>query len=159
MGCNDQNPLIPLWMGYLQTIASSTNVARSSLSRAVGNIMRAFLVSIIAGCFLPMLPIMAEYGLTHAVQGETWSLTGVVYAAAVGMASRNQAVVISGLFCSAICAAIYGAEKLGEANNPYMPFIEYGPVIAQSVLYFFIIGYCIERFGRHCVDKRPYVEC
>jgi len=120
--------------------------------------MQAFIVSIVAGCLLPMLPIMVEYGLADTVQGNTWSLTGVVYAAAVGIASRNQAIVISGFFCSTICLIIYGAEKYGEVHQADLGFIQYGPVITQAVLYCFIAGYAIERFGRHCVEKRPYLE-
>lgn len=129
-----------------------------SLGTAKDSIMQAFIVSIVAGCLFPILPIMAEYGLTDTVQGETWSLTGVVYAAAVGIASRSQVVVISSFFCSTICAIIYGAEKYVETNHTDMPYIEYGPIISQTILYFFATGYAIERFGRHCVEKRPYLE-
>ncbi len=120
--------------------------------------MQAFFVSIAAGCLLPMLPIMAERGLTSTVQAGTWSLTGTLYAAAVGIASRNQAIVVAGFFCSTMCLVIYGAEKYGEANHTDLPFSEYGPVITHAVLYCFIAGYAIERFGRHCVEKRPYLE-
>src|SRR5216683_3251534 len=116
--------------------------------------MHAFIVSIVAGCLLPVLPIMAEYGLTNTVQADTWSLTGILYAAAVGIASRNQAIVIAGFFFSTICAIIYAGVKYGEANQADLPFTEYGPVITQAVLYCFIAGYAIERFGRHCVEKR-----
>jgi len=120
--------------------------------------MQAFIVSIVAGCLIPVLPIMAEYGLTNNVQADTWSLTGSVYAAVVGIASRNQAVVISSFFCSTICATIYGAEKYSETHHADLPYIEYGPIISQAVLYCFVAGYAIERFGHHCVEKRPYLE-
>jgi hypothetical protein len=56
--------------------------------------MQTFIVSVIAGCLFPILAILAEVGLTNRVQSETLAVTGIVYAAAVGLASRNQAVSI-----------------------------------------------------------------
>ncbi len=144
--------------GDLQTVARTTNVPWPILGTAKDSIMQAFIVSIVAGCLLPMLPIMAEYGLTDTVPGEMWSVTGAVYTAAVGIASRNQIVVTSSFFCSTICAVIYGVEKYVETNHTDMPYVEYGPIITQTVLYCFVWGYAIERFGRHCVEKRPYLE-
>lgn len=144
--------------GDLQTVAGTTNVPGSILGKAKDSVMQAFIVSVVAGCFLPMLPIMAEYSLTDTVQGETWSLTGVVYTAGVGIASRNEIVVISSFFCSTICAVIYVMEKYVETNHADMPYVEYGPIISQAILYVFVWGYAIERFGRHCVEKRPYLE-
>ena len=49
--------------------------------------MQAFLVSLIAGVAFPLLPILAEYGVTHHVQLEAIALVAIVYAAAVGMSS------------------------------------------------------------------------
>jgi hypothetical protein len=68
--------------------------------------MQAFIVSIVAGCLFPGLPIIAELGLRNAVQLETLALTGIVYTAAVGFSSRYQAVAISSFFFSTICAII-----------------------------------------------------
>jgi hypothetical protein len=39
--------------------------------------MQAFIVSVFAGCLFPILPIIAELGLTNAVQSETPLLRGV----------------------------------------------------------------------------------
>jgi hypothetical protein len=120
--------------------------------------MQAFIVSILAGCLLPMSPIMAEYGLTNAVRDDTWSLVGIVYAALVGVAVRNKFMVVSSCVCSAVCAVFYGAAKYGEANQIDLSFIEYRLVIAQAVLYFLGLGYAFERFGRHVIEKQPYLE-
>jgi hypothetical protein len=85
--------------------------------------MQAFIVSIVAGCLFPGLPIIAELGLRNAVQLETLALTGIVYTAAVGFSSRYQAVAISSFFFSTICAIIYGAEKYKTQMHDSMAFI------------------------------------
>jgi hypothetical protein len=120
--------------------------------------MQAFIVSILAGCLVPVLPIMAEYGLTNTVRDDTWSLIGIVYAAVVGTGSRSKAIVISSFICSTACAGIYVAAKYSEANDADQPFIEYRLVITQAVLYFFGVGYVFERFARHVIEKQPYLE-
>ena len=120
--------------------------------------MQAFIVSIIAGCFFPILPVLAEFGLTNSVQSETLALTGIVYAAAVGMASRNSAIAIASFFFSTVCAVIYGAEKYGSSDHESMIFIKYGSMISSCIIYMFGASYFVERFGRHCVDDEPFLE-
>jgi hypothetical protein len=120
--------------------------------------MQAFVVSILAGCLLPMSPIVLEYGLTNAVRDDTWSLVGIVYAALIGAAARNKSIVISSFICSWLCAALYGAAKYGETHSVDLSFIEYRLIIAQAVLYLFAVGYALERFGRHVIEKQPYLE-
>jgi hypothetical protein len=145
-------------MGDLQTIANTTNVLLAVSGTAKDNPMQAFIVSILAGCLVPVLPIIAEYGLTNAVRYDTWSLIGIVYAAGVGTASRNKAIVISSFFSAIVCLVFYGADKYSEANHVDLPFVENRLVIAQAVLYFLGVGYVFERFGRHVVEKQPYLE-
>jgi hypothetical protein len=120
--------------------------------------MQAFVVSIIAGWFFPMLPIVAEYGLTRDIQAETVALTGIVYAAAVGMASRSQAIAFLSLFCSTMCAVIYGAVKYGGSTHDTMPFIQYGTLISTATIYFFAASYLVERVGRHIINREPFLE-
>src|SRR5579859_2247540 len=105
--------------------------------------MQSYLVSIIAGCLVPMLPIVIEYGLTHAVHAATFSVTGVVYTVAVGMTSRNRFVVFSSFFCSIICGIVYAGEQYGNINQIDLPYVEYGYKISQFILYVFIVGYAI----------------
>jgi hypothetical protein len=121
--------------------------------------MQTYLASIIAGCLIPMLPIMVEYGLTHAVHTATFSVTGVVYTAAVGMTSRNRFVVFLSFFCATLCGVIYAGKLYNDINQVNLPYVEYGPPIAQFILYLFIIGYAIERFGRHYVEQKPFIDC
>jgi hypothetical protein len=128
--------------------------------------MQAFIVSVIAGCLFPILPIVAEWGVTSSVKSDTLSVTGLVYAVAVGMVSRNQAVAISSFFFATICAAIYGAEKaVIHGAEKYManvqegmPFIEYGAVISSGIILLFALMYSVERFARHYIDNEPFLE-
>jgi hypothetical protein len=120
--------------------------------------MQAFFVSVIAGCLFPLLPIGAEFGLKSEVEPATLAVTGVVYAAAVGMGSRSQFIAFSGFFWATICAIIYGAETYGRDSHPAMPFVLYGPALCGWVLAIFATAYAIERFGRHWADSEPFLE-
>ena len=100
----------------------------------------------------------SEYGLTNDVLPETWSLTGIVYTTAVGLASRNQAIAISSFFFSTTCAVIYAAQKLQDAAHADTPFIRMGSQISIGTLYFFAMCYLVERFGRHWIDDESFLE-
>jgi hypothetical protein len=146
-------------MGDLQTPSDVTSIPRAvPVQQLKDNVMQAFVVSILAGCLLPMSPVVIEYGLTNAVRDDTWSLVGIAYAALIGAAARNKPIAISSFICSALCAILYGAAKYGEAYSVDQSFIEYRPIIAQAALYFFAISYALERFGRHVIEKQPYSE-
>ncbi|MGY3610869.1 MULTISPECIES: hypothetical protein [unclassified Bradyrhizobium] len=118
--------------------------------------MQHFTVSIFAGVLFPVLPILAEFGLTNKVKPETLTLTAVVYAAAIGLVSRNQAILISSLFCSTVCAVIYGAAESGLQSSVF--FIKHGPTITAGTIYFYSACYIVERFGRHCIEYEPFLE-
>jgi hypothetical protein len=121
--------------------------------------MGAFLVSFIAGVVWPLLPILAEYGLTNGVQPANLAITAVVYAAAIGLVSRNQAVVFSALVCATVCAMVYGAYEMDIQHvRPESFFNLYGSVIARGTIYFYAMCYLVERFARHVLDRKPFVE-
>ncbi len=75
--------------------------------------MQQYIVSLVAGILFPLLPLVLEFGFTNDIKPETLTVTAVVYAAAIGLASRNPAIVVSSLFCSAMCVGIYGADESG----------------------------------------------
>jgi len=120
--------------------------------------MQAFLVSLIGGCLFPILPVLVEFGLTNAVRLETLAVTSTVYAAAVGMASRNQAIAFSSFFFSLICIVIYSAETYKTPAQEGMPFIKYGALISGGIMLIYFASYVIERFSRHYIESEPYVE-
>ena len=116
--------------------------------------MQAFIVSILTGCVVPALPIVAEYGLTNAVRDDTWSLIGVVYVSFAGVASRNKVMVIASSICATFCVAIYIASKYSERNHVDIPLVDYSAAITQAAIYLFGVSYVVERFGRHVIEKR-----
>jgi hypothetical protein len=120
--------------------------------------MQSFIVSLVGGWAFPLLPLIAEFGVSGRVQPEAWAVTGVVYAAAVGLSSRNQAITISALFCSALCAVVYGAGKLAHAGTEYAPFIRYGSFISAIIVLTYMLAYAFERFARHVVEAQPFLE-
>jgi hypothetical protein len=121
--------------------------------------VQPFVVSLVIGIVFPVgLPIGAEFGLTNHVLDETWALTGMVYAVAVGMVSRNQAVAIPSFVGSVLCALIYSAEKIVAPGHDGVPLIQYGSHISIAVIYLFSLCYLLERAGRHLIDGEPFLE-
>jgi len=57
--------------------------------------MQAFIVSIVAGIFFPIVPMLAEQLFLNHIKPETLTTTAVAYAAAIGLTSRHQAILIS----------------------------------------------------------------
>ena len=121
--------------------------------------MGAFIVSLFAGIFWPFFPIMTEYGLTNHVKSANLTITAVVYAAAVGLMSRNQAVAFSSFGFAALCAVIYGADEMGiQGTRPDTFFALYDSTITFATIYFYSACYFLERFSRHVIDNEPFVE-
>jgi hypothetical protein len=121
--------------------------------------MQAFIVSVIAGFLFPLvLPLGAELGAINEIHVDTWAITGAVYAAAVGLVSRNQAIAFMALFFTAACAVIYGvAKSVGEGHRDVY-FLTYGSMISEVVIFTFSLCYILERFGRHIIDAEPFLE-
>src|ERR1700759_3721316 len=119
--------------------------------------MQALIVSLFAGVAFPLFPILAEYGITGQVKPDTWSLTGIVYAVAIGLVSRNQAITISGFFFSGLCVLIYVAQTVAEMSRLDMPIVAYGTQISTSVLYGYTLCYVVERYGRHYIENEPFL--
>jgi hypothetical protein len=120
--------------------------------------MQAFIVSIVAGCLFPLFPVIAEFGLQQDVSLATWAVTSIVYTAAVGLSSRNQAVAIPGLFCSALSVLIYSASTLADGHHAAALFIHFGKPICYGLISIFLIAYVVERFIRHCVEAQSFLE-
>jgi hypothetical protein len=121
--------------------------------------MQAFVVSIFAGILFPLLPLLVEYGVTTHVKLESLTVTAVVYAPAIGLVSRHQAIAISSFFFSIVCAAVYivGVDQIRDIV-PDAPFVTHGPIITIGTLYIFSVCYALERLGRHYVDNEPFLE-
>jgi hypothetical protein len=123
-----------------------------------GLAVQAFLVSVIAGVFFPLLPLAAEFGLNNHIRHDTMALTGLVYAAAVGMGSRSQLVAFTSYMFATVCAIIYGAETYAGDTKKEMIVILYGPVISSWIIVTFGTVYTLERFVRHVIEDEPFLE-
>lgn len=119
--------------------------------------MQAFIVSLIAGSGFPLLPLIAEWGVTGSVRLETWAITAVVYIAAVGLISRHQAIMISALFLAAVIAIIYGAQLVIPSGKS-APMISHIPAISGALIALFMLFYSMERFVRHFIENQPFLE-
>jgi hypothetical protein len=93
------------------------------------------------------------------------AVTGAVYTAAVGLASRYPAVVFSSMFFAVVCAMIYvglavcsvsTACKTPELVNS--PFLIYGFIISLLLIIGFAGIYIIERYMRHCREFEAFLN-
>jgi hypothetical protein len=125
--------------------------------------MQPFIVSIVAGILFPVLPLLAELLLTDHVKPETLTITAVVYVAAIGLVSRHQAVAISSLLASTLCAVIYGGYESGLGKDgpealSHINFVVYAPILTVGSIAIYSLCYAIERFGRHYIQNEPFLE-
>jgi hypothetical protein len=120
--------------------------------------MQAFVVSLIGGVLFPLLPVFVELGVGSELKSGALSVTAVVYAAAIGMASRHQVVVFSGCFCATICAFVYAVTEIADESNKSTYLIAHAKDISLWIVTIFAITYVVERFSRHCVDNEPFLE-
>lgn len=111
-----------------------------------------YLTCILLHLLLPLLPLLFEaMALQAAPTGGTLAITTAMYAMSIGPSSENKAMF--GL-CTII--GIVFSMMYGQVTNPkdQIPVSMYA---SSSMLLVFAIHAC-ERYNRHVVDCRPFLE-
>ncbi|MET3995888.1 hypothetical protein ABID65_007560 [Bradyrhizobium sp. S3.9.2] len=121
--------------------------------------MQPFVVSICAGVFFPLTPLLLEFILLDHVKLDSVAITAVVYVTAIGLVSRHQAILISCFLVSLVCAVIYAGYALElDKNEHHTNFKRYGLIITVGAIGAFSVCYIMERYTRHCIEKTPFLE-
>jgi hypothetical protein len=123
--------------------------------------MQAFLVSLLAGVFLPLMPIYFEL-VIRDVRVDTWTGAAITYTAALGLASRNQSVMVGAWVVAVILAFVYGGELVkepaaAEGGIGRIPWL-FSSIPAQLAMLIFAAAYVMERFARHVLEARPFLD-
>jgi hypothetical protein len=127
--------------------------------------VQQFVVSIVAGLLFPLLPVLGEWLVKSHVTPDGIAVTGSVYAAAVGLASRYPAVVFSSMFFAVICAMIYVGLALCGMSTVclipplnHAPFLIYGFMASIAIIIGFSGLYILERYVRHCIERESFLD-
>lgn len=114
---------------------------------------------ILAGClhlFLPLLPIIVEWGRTGQVTPSALVLTASMFSITIGTSSRSPA-----LFGITLIISLFFAMQYSLATEPAAmgAVSAMGPLRAPETAWWIIFGILVvhlaERYHRHVVDGEP----
>jgi hypothetical protein len=130
--------------------------------RAARRRLGIFGLSLLCGIALPLSTLPAEQLVKGEIDGVSWFAAGVTYAAGIGLVSRSSSTLLLMLLGAIFLAFVYGVDMTKEVDWPQMH--QQGPppplhaLWAEIVIGFACLVYCFERFGRHIVEGRPFLE-
>lgn len=115
---------------------------------------------------LPLLPLIAEQWVTGHIKEDTWSVTAAMYAAGIGATSRNQIVFVLSFIVAAAMSFAYGLDlavakstlQVSGGATPSSSNAGGSHFGALSVIVLVTIVHVVERFGRHFIERRPFLE-
>ncbi|MGH9967792.1 MAG: hypothetical protein ACREBG_08130 [Pyrinomonadaceae bacterium] len=110
-----------------------------------------YIICVVFRLAWPGLPLTFEYLIAGAISAKSIALTGFMYTVALGVASRNLALLLLSLAGGLICGVFFGlasGQGLGRAA--------YRLTIGIMALTFFV--HAIDRFNRHWIDGESFIE-
>ena len=111
-----------------------------------------FLLCIFLHLCIPLLPLLIEFWATADISDKTLTLAGTVYTIAVGVTSRNKALLGLAFLLSVILAVAFGFAA--SANDP-LPGGGYVSGIAILVMFAF---HAFERYNRHVAEGSSFFQ-
>lgn len=110
-----------------------------------------FLTCILLHMLLPLLPILIEIWLKGAPTEPTASITASMYSIAIGLSSKNKAMLGLCILISIIFSVVFGI--VSASQTPQLSDVNLWSGI--SIFSVFLI-HCLERYNRHVVDCVPF---
>lgn len=108
-----------------------------------------YLTCILLHMLLPLSPLLFEaIALQAAPTRTTLAITAAMYAMSIGPSSENKAMFGLCTIIGMIFSMIYGQATEGLPVRAYAAF---------AMLFVFVLHAC-ERYNRHVVDCRPFLE-
>lgn len=110
-----------------------------------------FLTCIFLHMLLPLLPLLIELWLKGSPSDETASITASMYSIAIGLSSRNKAMLGLCILISIIFSVVFGISSASETSK-------LTDVMLWSLVSIFSVFllHCFERYNRHVVDCNPF---
>ena len=121
-----------------------------------------FVLSLICGIFVPLSTLPAEWWVRGELDGVSWFSAGVTYVAGIGLISSMRGGLVVMLIAAGWLAFVYGVDMRGVFDwtqaNPGKQPLPLNAIQAQLGIGFASLMYMVERFGRHVVQARPFLE-
>jgi len=100
---------------------------------------------------LPLFPLILEYWFSGHVEAKSAALTAALYSIAIGLSSRNIALLGLGIVMGFLLSAVSGFLSV----QPKLAFAE---TVSYSTIGVIFLLHTIERFNRHVVDGTWFLE-
>ena len=112
-----------------------------------------YLTCILLHMLLPLLPLLFEaWALGGSPSESTLAITAAIYAMSIGLSSENKAMFGLCIMVGVIFSAVYGQVSVSKNPTP-----DVGIYAALAILFVFVI-HAAERYNRHVVDCRPFLD-
>jgi len=112
-----------------------------------------FLTCILLHMLLPLLPLLIELWLKGAPTEGTSAITASMYSIAIGLSSRNKAMLGLCILISIIFSVVFGIVSASQTSQLSDVTLWSG----VSIFSVFLL-HCFERYNRHVVDCIPFWE-
>jgi hypothetical protein len=100
---------------------------------------------------LPLLPLLIEAWLKGSPTESTTAITASMYSIAIGLSSRNKAMLGLCILVSIIFSVVFGVVSASEASK--LNDVKF--YSGLSIFFVFLI-HVFERYNRHVVDCIPF---
>jgi len=112
-----------------------------------------FFTCILLHMLLPLLPLLIELWLKGAPTDGTSAITASMYSIAIGLSSRNKAMLGLCILISIIFSVVFGIVSASQTS-------QLSDVTLWSSISIFSVFllHCFERYNRHVVDCIPFWE-
>lgn len=112
-----------------------------------------YLTCILLHMLLPLLPLLIEAWLKGTPSESTAAITASMYSIAIGLSSRNKAMLGLCIVISIIFSVVFGVSSASQASQ--LSDVKFWSGV--SIFSVFLI-HCFERYNRHVVDCIPFWE-
>lgn len=112
---------------------------------------QTFLFCVALHFTLPLLPLMMERWFTGQIEERSAVLTAAMYSMAMGLSSRNIAILGLGLVQSVIFSAAFGF--LSKTN-----YLERADFASYAAISSIMILHIAERYNRHVFEREPFLD-
>lgn len=102
---------------------------------------------------LPLLPLLIEFWLKGFFTDGTSAITASMYSIAIGLSSRNKAMLGLCIVISIIFSVVFGIVSASQITQ--LDDVTFWSGL--SILSVFLL-HCFERYNRHVVDCIPFWE-
>ncbi len=115
-----------------------------------------FFTCMLLHMLLPLLPLLIEAWLKGSPTETTVAITASMYSIAIGLSSRNIAMLGFCIVISIIFSVVFGISSVSGATAT--PLLNDVKLYSGISIFFVFLIHCLERYNKHVVDCVPFWE-